>query len=369
MKHIYSPDLHSVVVISLLCVPAIAKAAEPLTRLQFAQNMAKVTDGMPEKQVLALLGKPDDVRTHHDPGGFIFRGTREIWCYGTNGHFTFPTLGCIYIDAKGKAELIYGGDKPPQQQAIEEQQLRQLLRIIDRAPPLDGRRFDPLPVIQIVNALQGLGKEKALAVIDEYLRVAPRWQCDAREGLFVVLRVLFEIPQDIRTMPHMYMGEPSPTNPGDATRLPRFPVVLVDDIPLFLISGYSLVGVPQSVEEHVEYFRKQGRLRAKPLRPTNVPLSVLDQLQPTFRWFYGVDERWRVDGKLMIINQLLRLVDSVYRLDPDREGHRFSERKQLENRWKSLVVEFDKLNVRWNEQKHRYTFKDGSTLPDPETKR
>jgi hypothetical protein len=36
------------------------------TRAEFAAAMAKVKKGMPEKEVLALLGKPDDIRTQYD---------------------------------------------------------------------------------------------------------------------------------------------------------------------------------------------------------------------------------------------------------------------------------------------------------------
>src|SRR5437588_45169 len=69
----------------------------PRTRAEFAAAMAKVKKGMPEKEVLALLGKPDDIRTQCDPGGIaVDRTTREVWRYGTNGHLTCPTLGCVY---------------------------------------------------------------------------------------------------------------------------------------------------------------------------------------------------------------------------------------------------------------------------------
>src|SRR5439155_26392043 len=74
---------------------------KPETRQAFARAMSKIKEGMAEKDVLALLGKPDDIRTHNDPGGISTTRTKEIWCYGTNGHLTFATLGRVYIDNEG----------------------------------------------------------------------------------------------------------------------------------------------------------------------------------------------------------------------------------------------------------------------------
>jgi hypothetical protein len=341
----------------------------PRDRQEFSKAMAKLREGMPEKEVLAILGRPDDVRTQYDPGGISTYKTKEIWCYGTNGHLTFPTLGSVYIDRGGNAQYIFGGrGSPPSTALFSEDELRELLRLIDKAPGLAGGSFDPWPVIQIVNAIQPLGKEKALTAIDEYLRVASHWHSDAREGLFVVLRVLFEIPEDPGYMPAMLVGEPSPLQPKDPTRLPRFPAVVLDDIPLLLVHGYTLAGAAQPIEEHVDYFRKNGRLRSERLHPTDAPLSVFERFQASFLWVYGQDSWDRQRASIMIINQLLRLVDSVYRREPDWYGNRFYAEDDWQEQWKILVGEFGKREVRWDERKGRYTFKDGSTLSDPPVK-
>ena len=148
-------------------------AKQSKTRQEFARAMAKVKEGMAEKDVLALLGKPDDIQTDTDPGG-VGTHIREIWSYGTDGHLTFATLGHVYIDDKGRVQDVYGGrGEPPNPALMPEKELRPLLRLIDKAPSFRfGNDYDPLLVIQIVNALQPLGKEKALAAIEEYLRVA-----------------------------------------------------------------------------------------------------------------------------------------------------------------------------------------------------
>lgn len=149
----------------------------PRSRVEFARAMANVTKGMTEQEVTALLGKPDDIKTHTDPGGISTSRTREIWRYGTDGHLTFPTLGSVYIDNERKAQYVFGGQgKPPDPELLPEEELCALLRLLDRAPSYQfGYSYNPLLIIRIVNALQPLGKEKALAAIEEYLRVASRW--------------------------------------------------------------------------------------------------------------------------------------------------------------------------------------------------
>jgi hypothetical protein len=314
--------------------------------------------------VLALLGEPDDIQTENDPGGIATLRTREIWCCGTNGHLTFPTLGSIYIDKDGKALYIYGDQgEPPDPKVFPEEELRSLLPLLDQIPSYNaGFHFDPLAVIRAANALQPLGKERALTAIAEYLRVALHFQETGREGAFLVLRVLFDVPLVPGHMPHMCVGAPSPAAPKEPKRLPHFPLLLLDDVPLLLVAGYELEGVPQSARRHLEYFRTKGRLRDKPLTPANNPLRLLDRFVETAGWLYP-SEGW-LSGKALICNQLLRLIDSVYRRERDARGLLFPLHGNLDEQWKALVAEVTKLDIHWSAEKARYTFKDGSYLPD-----
>ena len=98
-----------------------------------------------------------------------------------------------------------------------EDELRDLLRLLDTAPGLDGYSYNPLPVIQIVNKLQPLGKEKALAAIAEYVRVSDEWSDfrGPRSGMFLVLAVLFDLPDGVYSDQAGSFGAPSPGPPKD----------------------------------------------------------------------------------------------------------------------------------------------------------
>jgi hypothetical protein len=338
-----------------------------MSREQFAQALSEVKEGMTEAEVLAIAGKPDDVRTQHDPGGLQTYRTKEIWCYGTNGHRTFPTRGSVYIDEEGKVQWVFGGGGTPLgPEVLAEEELLPLLRLIDRLPSYNsGHAYDPSLVIRVVNALHPLGKDKALAVVQEYARVA-NWERDAYEGLFLVLRVLFDVPANPGHLPVMYVGAAWRRPPKDLTCIPRFPILLVDYIPLLLVEGYMLSGEAEGVESHVEQLRDRGQWRAGPLTPTNDPLRSFTGYEQVYRSAYGQGPE---EGhQVMIINQLLRLVDGVYRLEPDRDGYRFRPGEEVAGRWRRLVSEARKRAIVWNAEKQRYTYADGSHLPDVQPK-
>jgi len=343
------------------------EGSKPKTRAEFVKAIANVKEGMMEAEVLALLGKPDDVRTHRDPGGISTTRTKEIWRYGTDGHLTCATLGCVYIDKAGKAQYVYGGyGSPPDEKTFNETELRRLLRIIDKAPGYDSAYgYDPRRIVQAVNALQPLGKEKALAALGEYLRVASRFHDSGREGVFLILRCLFDVPADPGFMPHMYCGAPSMSPPEDPKKAPRFPIVIQGDVPLLLITGYNLAGHPEQPESHLEYFRKHGQVRKQPLVPTDDPLALLkevtdvDWIRKTARGEYD---------KLLVANQLLNMIDSVHRMEPVRHGIKFWVKDDVEKHWKEIQDKVAKLDIRWSRDQQCYVFKDGTRLPEPASK-
>ncbi len=341
------------------------------SRRDFAAAMSRLKEGMSEQEVIAILGKPDDVRTQFDLGGNNPTGAMAIWGYGCDGHLTFPTLGCVYIGTDRRVQFIFGGNgNPPDPEMFPEEELRRLLRLIDKLPSCtDGSGYDPLRVIRPVNALVPLGKKKALAAIEEYVRV---WPCPYRPGgeredILLLLRVLFDVPEDPGYMPPIRVGLLIPQAPNDLRRLPRFPILLTDDIPFLLTWGCIMLGgADEPSESPVAYFRKHGRLRARPLTPPASPLSVLDRAYKSVSRAYS-NELWdsrASDEKLMLMNQLLRLVDSVYDIRPGLHGMKFRPWGDPEPGWRQMVAEFAKLHIRWDAPKGLYTFRDGTFLPE-----
>lgn len=204
-----------------------------------------------------------------------------------------------------------------------EPELRKLLRTIDAFT-----WNNPLFLIRAVNALQPLGKEKALAVLAEYRRVG-----QTRPGepggspVICILRVLFE-GGDPAAVSRLFEGYPQPSMPADTKRVPLFPFTIVNDIPLRLVIDYdiSTAGNMMMPPDPIEFFRKNGTLRQHPLVPGNDPLSALPALEKSPQWIYpaGKDkDGYSRDGnaKYSLEDQLLRLVDTVYRVERERDGY------------------------------------------------
>jgi hypothetical protein len=230
--------------------------------------------------------------------------------------------------------------------------------ILGKPDDVSGWGYNPRSVIRAVNALQPLGKEKALAAVAEYLRVAPvSFDAPAVEGMFLVLRTLFEIPSPPGHMPVMMVGAPSPAGPEDRTKIPRFPIHIQDDIPFLMVSGYSLFGQAESPESHLNYFREHGVIRSLPLAPPPDPLAsisrVLDALSKDGA---GPDGATDYD---MLFNQALWLLDSVYEVEDSPFGDKLY-RATIGDREKAVEA-ISRLKLRWDEKKQDYTFADGTT--------
>jgi hypothetical protein len=335
-----------------------AGSKHEVTRSQFAIAMASIQQGMREGQVMAILGRPDEVRTGKELTNDYPPRIKQVLCYGALGHGTFPTLGQIYIDRDGKVDYVAGkGGTPPDQRLFTEIRLRQILTLLDRAPQASGRTYAPLEMIKIVNSLVALGKERALAAMSEYLRVAPQWPREP-DGIWLVLRVLFEIPSRPGYLPEPLLGSPWPAVPKDPKILPRFPMAVIDDVPLLLVSDYAVLGAG-SVPPDLEYFRKHCHARTKPLRPTNQPFVVLPKLMESTQWVYSTDLKSSDSnsGKVLLINQLLRLVSSVYRTDIDFEKYGGTEGTELNRLWRDQIQRFSQKGVFWDPDINEYVLK------------
>lgn len=261
--------------------PAYAADA-PRTRAAFAAAVATLRPGASFDDVRAALGAPDAVRA-------ACRGEAadaEVWGWGTDAGGGFPTLGTVVFDSSGAVLRTSGGQPPAARGLPAEPALRSLLRRLDPAARGEFERYDPGAVVAAVNALVPQGKDGALAVVSEYLRVADR-AVDRREGLFLVLRVLFDVPADTGVAPPLRIGAPDLAPPAAATALPRFPVLLVGDVPLLLVGGYTLGGLAESVESHVAWYREHGALRTAPLKPGAAAAATLAGFAAAWSKAYG----------------------------------------------------------------------------------
>ena len=111
--------------------------------------------------------------------------------------------------------------------------------MLNKTPAILGEQYQCGEMVQVVNHLRKLGKDKSLAALRGYL---------ANDGdndkVLVICRLLFVNPKGWDAP---ILGQPSPTiNEDAAKRFPLFPVGLSNGVPFLLVEGYSLKGKAES---------------------------------------------------------------------------------------------------------------------------
>jgi hypothetical protein len=155
---------------------------------------------------------------------------------------------------------------------------------LHQAATMTFENYNPMIVVQAVNALQPLGKTEALNQIENYLQNEGANQDNL--GLFWVLRVLFDVSAE-QGFPPVQIGQPTIAPPTNRSDFPRYPIVIVQDVPLLVVNGYALGGLPENVQAHVDYYRLHGTLRSQPLDPASDVVAVKDEFMQQWRAVYG----------------------------------------------------------------------------------
>jgi hypothetical protein len=123
---------------------------------------------------------------------------------------------------------------------------------------LDYENYRAKTVYNAVAGLMSLSKADALSEIETYLSEHPEAQSSI--GLFILLRSLIEVGDD-EVHPPMRLGKPDLDPPAQSSSLPLFPCVMVQDVPFLMVRGYALGGLPESVEDHLKFYRSTGSIR------------------------------------------------------------------------------------------------------------
>lgn len=281
-------------------------------RFRFASIMRTINNGLPQNDVAALLGRPDDIQTEDSRSMTLPFGTVEMWCYGSDSHLGFPALGHLYFN-NTKAVHFHNAPSMPSEDLpslFSEDELRRLLRLIAIAPPPAYHAFFPQSLMRIVNHLQALGVRKAFAALSEYLRISPVYVIhDSQLGLFLLPRLLFDTPSPGDSLPELRIGQSLPLPPSEKSLAPRFPLLLHDDMPLLLAYGYTSMGPTPPLIEYLKQFFDAYSMRESPLVPTDRPFAIIDEiaLSALSPWIQS-----SLRGFGMIVEQLLRTVQPVY---------------------------------------------------------
>lgn len=337
--------------------------AVPL-RSRFSAALSEISLGATSSEVLRTLGPPDRVR-HTDIDTPVRReGVTAIWYYGVHCDSGFPTWGRVYF-AGGEGELTrdmsvvayYGSQKPSKKlSGLSESQVRHVLGAIGAHIECDAGTFNPRDLIRAVNALQAIGKERALVAIDEFLRVSPEEHAGVSEKVRLILRTLFDIPDRSKEEPVAQFGAYRPM-PPPGRKLPlSFPIVVIDDIPLLAVQGYSREGPHPPLENELRTFARQGIIRTDLLRPSSDPWHAYEQALQDPNWS-SIAGDLQVRAHLAV--QIVRLLENerpITAVSPRETGSQFEAALALVTKdgWRVLRERQRKLRVRWDDLRQQY---------------
>jgi hypothetical protein len=119
--------------------------------------------------------------------------------------------------------------------------------IVKKAPSIDGDTYKCGEMVQVVNHLRKLGKERSIAALREYLLTKPTnkkvFDNGANEKVLFICRLLFVNPKGWHPPG---LGGPHPNiNAQVAKQFPLFPIAISNGVPFLLIRGYELRSRPK----------------------------------------------------------------------------------------------------------------------------
>ena len=337
-------------------------------RLAFATLFGKVHEGMTKAQAMRLMGEPDVVEQTPEAHAAESGAATETWLYGTAGTRKFASLGSVSFSEEGIVVECRGNRGLPPASLPSEPVLRRVFQAIEDDASPDPGQFDPLLTVRAVNAVLSLPAETRAAAVREYFRVGG-------QGSIGFVRMLFDLPDVPGYMPMPSIGDVTPAPPRDLSTFPRFPFVLVDDVPVDATASVALTGLPEPPSMHFGTLSMICRMRETPLRPTDRPWEVLEDFQESPAWLFGTtysaagrffDTALRFasapaadTGIGLVQRQLIRLVRTVYSPKGLNVDDEWSSATLPD--WEGFVQDLKNLGVSWDEEKQTYTLANGTT--------
>ena len=157
-----------------------------------------------------------------------------------------------------------------------------ILGSINQARYESSQDYNPASILIAVNALQPLGKEKALSALQSYLDALSQdepYDDDATNHIFVILRLLFEPYEHGKRFPVPGNFEWRVFREELQQDWPLNPVELVDGIPFKLFGGgMGFSGQPEHPSSHIEFAKKHCVILSEPLIPKINPLVAAEQI-------------------------------------------------------------------------------------------
>ena len=163
---------------------------------------------------------------------------------------------------------------------------------------------------------QPLGKERALAVLEEYVALTRRFDYFSdQEIVFWIIRLLFEpIRLDDRIPVPGIAVFLVDRGSAEALQWPLNPMAVSADVP-FMVGRRSDGGHAEPPSSHIRWARLHGVIRDDPLVPTANPLAAAEAILNS-RGFKALDDFSRAQATEAIRSQALAMVEGIVQPNP-----------------------------------------------------
>jgi hypothetical protein len=289
--------------LSLLCIGLLGAAepmAEPIDLL-----LGFLTPGLAKAEVDAAIARSGHGR---------WRSLSSTLALGDE-----PSAELIRITPWDHLELRYDashdpkglGNLDPRDRLLEARRHRfadlltgrpadevEALMAIQAVSSIGRYAVDPVRLVRCVNLLRGRGEARAHDLLVAYLALlAPAadadparwfrlvWADDLDEQrVILIARTLYGQLDEGRSLPLPALGAASPPLPATGPGRQILPLYLWQDLPVLLVTGYTLAGHAEPAAMHLETCRARGVFRNGDLVPPADPLRAVDALLASPRW-------------------------------------------------------------------------------------
>ena len=125
---------------------------------------------------------------------------------------------------------------------------------------ITSKDFNPMFITQMADKFILLGKDEALSEISKFAN-ASKISSD-NFGLFLLLRIMFDVPASSKH-PEINIGKFDHDKPTDGNETNLFPILYSNEIPFLIVTGYYTGGFPQSINDHIDFYKEFGILKKK----------------------------------------------------------------------------------------------------------
>jgi hypothetical protein len=226
------------------------------------------------------------------------------------------------------------------------------LELINLAARWPGPESNGVELIRAVNALQRLGKDQALATLEEYMVRTNNFDyIFEREIVFWIIRLLFEPIRTDDRIPAPSIALRLVDRYGDEViNWPLNPAASLGDVPFMPGHTIFIQGATEHPGWDVEWAARHGVLRDEPLCPTMNPLVAADALlqSPQLIRVCGAANK---DAIRQLREQAMAMVADL--LPPIVTEDPYDEAAK-DRQWRERVAQSIELGIIWDAERQEF---------------